>query len=185
MSRKLLAAGAALAIAATGAVTAFAATAAPSRVTISTPSSSGYKINRAAVFGLRWNKDVYTIKSGGTLRFKNLISDPHTFSVLKKSQLPRTTKQINQCGAMPPALPKYAPCRALVVAHAPTGQGIPQNPVVNKGKPGIDVPGDSVFIPPKGGPQPSVKVTAKPGTVLYFVCLIHPWMQAKLVVVKK
>jgi hypothetical protein len=184
MSPKLLAAGIALALAATGAVTAVAATRAPSRVTISTPTSGGYKINRYAIFGLRWNKDVYTIKSGGTLKFKNLITDPHTFSVLKKSQVPRTTAQINRCGSTPPALPKYAPCRALYLAHAPGASGAPQNPVVNKGKPGIDVPGDSVFIPPKGAPQPSIKVTAKPGTVLYFVCLIHPWMQAKLVVEK-
>jgi hypothetical protein len=184
MSPKLLALGTSVAIAAAGAVSAIAATTAPRRVTLSTPSSSGYKINRFANFNLRWNKDVYRIRSGGTLVFKNLITDPHTFSVLKKSQLPRTKSQINRCGAQPPAAPKYPPCLALYNAHAPDATGNPQNPVVNKGKPGIDKPGDSVFIPPKGAPQPQIKVTARPGTVLYFVCLVHPWMQAKLVVVK-
>jgi hypothetical protein len=27
-----------------------------------------------------------------------------------------------------------------------------------------------------------VKVTAKKGTKLYFLCAIHPWMQAKIIV---
>jgi plastocyanin len=28
----------------------------------------------------------------------------------------------------------------------------------------------------------TVKVTAKPGTTLYFLCAVHPWMQGKIVV---
>lgn len=183
MNRKLFIASAAVSITAIGSVGAVAATSAPKRVTLTTPTSTTFKINRYRQFGVRWNKDVYTIKSGGTLAFKNSLKDePHTFSVLKKSQLPRTNRQLNQCEAQPPALPKYAPCRVLVQAHAPTGQGAPQHPIVNKGKPGIDVPGDSLFIAPKGAPQPTITVSAKPGTTLYFMCLIHPWMQAELIV---
>ena len=30
--------------------------------------------------------------------------------------------------------------------------------------------------------QISIKVTAKPGTTLYFLCAVHPWMQGKIVV---
>ncbi len=34
----------------------------------------------------------------------------------------------------------------------------------------------------KKGESIDLKVTAPKGTTLYFMCLIHPWMQAKLVV---
>jgi hypothetical protein len=187
MHRKTVATVAALALATVGVAPALAAhkSAAATKLTISTPVSQSYKINRYAQFGLRWNKDTYTIKSGGTLAFKNLESDePHTFSVLKASQMPRTKKALEACGTEgPTAAPKYPPCRAIFKAHAPDAQGNPQNPVVNVGKAGIDRPGDSLFIAPKGaGPQQTIKVTAKKGTTLHFICLVHPWMQATLLV---
>jgi len=187
MHRKAAFTAAAFALATVGVAPALAAhksAAAPSKLTISSSAAvQSYKVNRYAQFGLRWNKDTYTIKSGGTLTFKNLQSDdPHTFSVLKASQMPRTTKALNACGTeSPTAAPKLPVCRALFKAHAPNDQGIPQNPVVNVGKAGIDRPGDSVFIAPKGaGPKTTVKVTAKKGTTLHFICLVHPWMQATL-----
>jgi hypothetical protein len=34
----------------------------------------------------------------------------------------------------------------------------------------------------KKGESIDLKVTAKKGTTLHFMCLIHPWMQAKVVV---
>jgi hypothetical protein len=181
--RKILLSLAAVAVAGVGVGTAVAATETPAsrRVTISTPATEAYKINRYVQFGLRWNRDAYTIRSGGTLVFKNVQSDePHTFSILRKNQLPRTKRRLNQCGAEPPATPRYAPCRAIFQAHAPDAQGNPQNAVVNKGRPGIDAPGDSVFIPPKGSPQPTIRVSARRGRTLYFICLVHPWMQASL-----
>ena len=154
---------------------------APTRVTIRTPESTAYKINRYVQENLRWNRDVYVIRSGGTLALRNLQRDePHTFSVVKQAQLPRTKRQIERCNTEPPALPKNPTCRALFLAHAPDAQGNPKNPVVNTGKVGIDRPGDSVFMPPKGAPQPTIKVTAKKGKTLRFFCLVHPWMQAAL-----
>jgi len=183
MHRRAFAGLVAVVFAATGTGTAIATgdASAPSRVTISTPESTSFEINRFAQEGLRWNRDVYVIRSGGTLTFKNLQSDePHTFSIVKKSQLPLTRRRIERCSAEPPALPKNRACRALVKAHAPNSQGNPQNPLVNKGKAGIDRPGDSVFIPPKGSPQPTITVSAAPGATLHFLCLVHPWMQATL-----
>ena len=45
----------------------------------------------------------------------------------------------------------------------------------------MDQPGDSGVIGPgKKGEFIDLKVTAKKGTELYFMCLIHPWMQAKV-----
>jgi hypothetical protein len=184
MDRKAVIGVAALGLVTLGGGPAFAAhkSAAPSKVTITTPAAESYKINRYAQFGLRWNHDSYTVKSGGTLVLKNSQSDePHSLSVLKAADVPKTKGKIDLCGAEPPKAPKYAPCRALFKAHAPDAQGNPQNPLVNVGKTGIDKPGDSVFIPPKGaGPTVSVKVTAAKGTTLHFICLVHPWMQATL-----
>ena len=183
MDRKVVIGLAALGLAAVGGAPALAAhQTAASKVTITTPVTQTYKVNRYAQFGLRWNHDTYTVKSGGTLVLKNSQSDePHTLSVLKASQMPTTKGRIEQCGAEPPATPKYAPCKALYQAHAPDEQGQPKNPVVDVGKAGIDRPGDSVFIAPKGaGPAPTLKVSAAKGTTLHFICLVHPWMQATL-----
>jgi hypothetical protein len=163
---------------------AFAAHAAATELTITTPEAQTYKLNRYEQFGMRWNHDSYTVASGGTLVIKNLEKDePHTLSVLKRSQLPTTRSKLDTCNTEPPALPKNPVCRALFKAHAPDEQGNPKNPVVDVGKAGLDKPGDSVFIAPKGaGPQTRIKVSAPKGTTLYFFCLVHPWMQAKLVV---
>ena len=62
------------------------------------------------------------------------------------------------------------------------------DPVVGTGTntaPHVDRPGDSAFIAPKQKAEVTLKVTAKPGTTLYFMCAVHPWMSAKLKVVKK
>ena len=48
----------------------------------------------------------------------------------------------------------------------------------------MDRPGDSAFVAPIQHANVTLKVTAKPGTTLYFMCAIHPWMQAKLIVGK-
>jgi hypothetical protein len=58
---------------------------------------------------------------------------------------------------------------------------------VNVGKPGFDSPGDSVAIieakgAPAGHKSVTVPVSAAPGTTLYFMCGLHPWMQGKIVV---
>ena len=183
--RKSIVALVTAAVSCAGVGTAFAAHAAATKVTITTPESQSYKINRYTQFGLRWNHDTYTVAPGATISIKNLESDePHTLSLLKQSQMPTTKGRIEQCGTPDPTtLPKYAPCRKLFQAHAPDKDGNPKNPLINVGKAGLDQPGDSLFIAPKGaGPVPTIKVSAKKGTTLYFVCLVHPWMQAKLVV---
>jgi imidazolonepropionase-like amidohydrolase len=50
-------------------------------------------------------------------------------------------------------------------------------------QPGFDVEGDSVVLAPKGPHKTEkVVVSAPPGTTLYYLCAIHPWMQGKIVV---
>lgn len=167
----------------TAAVAATGHSASSNHVTVVAVASMKVKINRYVQDGMRWNRDVYTVKSGGTVTIINRapMEGPHTLSIVAKRDLPRTAAQINNCricltiaqnqGADPnsQAPPKFQ--------YAENGQG-------TNTPPNIDRPGDSAFIPPTMGAKVTLKVTAKPGTTLYFMCAVHPWMQAKLIVTK-
>jgi hypothetical protein len=141
-----------------------------------------FKINRWVQDTLRWNADVYTVQSGGTLHIVNLAADegPHTFTVVERKDLPRTVAQLENCTI----------CNTLAKAHganpnsnAPPKYQYLENGVGQNTPPNVNEPGDSgVTGSGKRGESINLKVTAPKGTVLYFMCLIHPWMQAKLVV---
>jgi plastocyanin len=111
------------------------------------------------------------VKSGATVKLANKAktADPHTISLVKKSQQPKTVAKAFNC----------APCNAILGAHEVNEQtGEVGKPVVDAGQPGFDAPGDSMVINPKG--KISFKVTAKKGTTLYYLCAIHPWMQGRI-----
>lgn len=184
--RRTLTAAAVLALGVGGAGTAVAAksAAAPASVTvkgIGTPGS--FKINRYATDGTRYDRDTYTVRSGGTLKFINEQAEegPHTITILRRSKLPHTDKAINECEGFA----KSSPCTAFIGAHqADPKTGKIGKPVVDVNRSGLDGPGDSFFVDPKGAPTSTrtMKVSAKAGSTLYFICLVHPWMQAKLLV---
>src|ERR687887_342824 len=73
----------------------------PKRATIKVTHKIKVKPNRWIQDGLRWNKDVYHVRSGGTLHVVNTAADegPHTFTVVKKKDLPRTFAEMNSCKA--------------------------------------------------------------------------------------
>jgi hypothetical protein len=183
---KLLAAVAAVcaAIGATGVAVAATGTPAGATVIKAVFGPSAVKINRYVEDSARWNKDVYTVKSGGTLHIVNDAAGdgPHTFTVVTANELPRTVAQISNC----------AICNTLAKAHGanPGSNTPPKFQYLKRGvgqntPPDVTGPGDSgITGPGKQGESINFKVTAKPGTVLEFMCLIHPWMQAKLLVVK-
>jgi hypothetical protein len=164
----------------TGAAT--AAKKPPKRATIKVTHHIKVKPNRYVQDGLRWNKDVYHVRSGGTLHVVNTAADegPHTFTVVKKKDLPRTAKEVLNCQI----------CNTLAAAHGadPNTEGPPkfqylENGVGQNTPPNVDRPGDSgVTGPGNEGESIDLKVTAKPGKTLHFLCLIHPWMEAKVIV---
>jgi hypothetical protein len=182
MHRKLIAVGAVLAVATAGtAAVVQAATAPPKTATVRAVTSFQVKINRYVKDGLRWQHDSYPVKSGGTVHIINLAADegPHTFTIVKRADLPRTPGQINRCKI----------CETLGKAHGadPNSEAPPkflflENGVGQSTPPNLDKPGDSAFVQPKKGFTENLHVTAKKGTTLYFMCLIHPWMQGKLLV---
>ena len=180
-TRKFVAATAVLVVAAGGATVASAAGgAAPRKTTIKVSQTVKMKPNRYIQDGLRWNKDEYTVRSGGTLHIVNTVATegPHTFTVVKKKDLPRTAAQAFNCKV----------CNQLAKAHgaepesnAPPKFQFLENGVGSATPPNVDRPGDSgVTGAGKKGEFIDLTVTAKKGKDLYFMCLIHPWMQAKV-----
>jgi hypothetical protein len=136
--------------------------------------------NRYIQDNLRWDKDVYTVASGGTLHIVNVANDegPHTFTVVKKKDEPKTGLQMLNCRI----------CQTLGKAHGadPNSDAPPKYPFLENGvgqatPPSVDLPGDSGLTGSgKKNEHIDLTVTAPAGTKLLFMCLIHPWMQAEV-----
>ncbi len=185
-NRRLIAGGVALTVAAFGATGAAVAakSSAPSKVTIRAVQKIKMKPNRYIQDGLRWDKDVYRVKSGGTLKIVNDAASegPHTLSVVKKSQLPRTAAQVQNCKICGKIAQEFGVSNPNDPNAQPQFQYV-ENGVGTNTPANVDRPGDSGLTGPgKKGESITLKVTAKKGSTLYFLCAIHPWMQAKIVV---
>jgi plastocyanin len=151
------------------------AAAPPAKVTQKIISSTKFVPNRYIQEGLRFKLDRINIRKGGTVTLVDTSKEDHTFSLVKKSQVPTTLRQLNNCFT-----PKGV-CGKIAVDHGAinpqTGEEQePTTPLVNAGKAGFNQPGDSVIVP--GGKRVKVKVTsAQP---LYYICAIHPWMSGAI-----
>jgi plastocyanin len=161
------------------AATALAAPKPPSKATITIKGSQAFKPNQYLQLNDSYTPGTVTIASGGTITLKNTDTDAHSLSLVKRSDVPRTVNQVNNCPVCGPIMQAHG-----INPNGPPLMGPPPHPDVNAGAPGFDTPGDSTLVGPKGRPRPKVsfKVTAKRGTTLYFICIFHPWMQGKLVV---
>lgn len=173
----LIAAGGAATVGASGA----AETAqAPTEAVVKQKFSLEMKPNRYIKDTMRFNKDVYRVQSGGTLRvvLNKPQEGPHTVSLVKRRDLPTTAEEaFNNC----------KPCNQLGKAHGadPNSDGPPKFQFVEDGEgqnqpADFNRPGDSGITGPRKGDSFEVDVTAPPGSTRYILCIIHPWMQAKL-----
>jgi hypothetical protein len=176
--------GVTLAAAAAVAAGAVAATGKGSAVTtvkaVTKPTPYSMKVNRYIQSNMRWDKDVYRVRSGDTIHVVNRAADegPHTFTIVKKKDAPKTGAQTVNCRV----------CNSLAKAHGadPSSEGPPKFPFLEDGVgqqtvPSIDKPGDSGLTGEgKKGESIDLKVTAAPGTKLWMICLIHPWMQSEI-----
>jgi uncharacterized cupredoxin-like copper-binding protein len=154
--------------------------AAPSKVVVKESYSLKMVANRYIQDGMRFDKDVYTVKAGGTVKL--LMSapqeGPHTLTVVAPKDVPKTAAQaFNGCNV----------CTKLAKAHGaePGSERPPKFPFLENGvgqsTPSVlDRPGDSGVVEPAPGSSVTFKVGAKSGTTLSFICIVHPWMQAKL-----
>src|SRR5436190_1389084 len=133
-------------------------------------------VNRYIQDNLRWDKDTYTVASGGTIHVVNLAADegPHTFTIVAKKDAPKTGLQVVNCRI----------CFQLAKAHGadPNSDAPPKFPFLENGvgqqtPPTVDKPGDSgVTGKGKKGEHIDLTVSAPAGTKLWMICLIHPWM---------
>ena len=134
---------------------------------------------------MRFSPGTVTLREGCSLTFSFATrgqDEPHSLSIVRRPDLPKTD-QMARCRICGPIAAKH-------VEHPGQPPGA-TNPVVhwivNVGKRGLDAPGDSIVIFEGKGAPPSrrsvtVPVSAPAGTVLYFMCGLHPWMQGKIVV---
>jgi plastocyanin len=97
------------------------------------------------------------VQSGHTITLKNTSADPHTLTIVPKAKRPSNSGEVFNCGI----------CRKFP----------PNN---NVGRKGVNRVGDSRFVLP--GHTTRFHVTAKAGKTLYFMCVIHPWMQGTIIV---
>ena len=108
---------------------------------------------------------------------------PHTFTLVKESHVPRTKKQVNDCGRLLTAV-----CKRVVKDHKVNLKtGEVGKPIVDPGKTGWDKSygkkGDSSVFEAKGSSN-TRRVSAKAGTKLYYMCLVHPFMHGSFKVVR-
>jgi hypothetical protein len=137
-------------------------------ITSGTKAKPGFYIQD----NLRFTPYVSTVRSGGTVVIKGdkgaYNEGPHTFALVKKSQLPITAKAINNC----------AICGKIAqdLGADPNSQAPPAK-TFDDGGDGFNKPGDVVFF--EKNPA-ALKISAKKGTTLYYICAIHPWMQGSV-----
>lgn len=130
-----------------------------------------------------------TVAAGQPLRIRNLSDPrkigPHTFTLVAANVLPRSPKAMKNC---------FTPgklCMTVAIAHKFDEKTEKVNqPLVEAGLPGWDrrfsrtsKTGDSWYTEEKGEEFEQI-VRAKPGTVLRFMCVVHPEMQGKIKVVR-
>jgi hypothetical protein len=125
------------------------------------------------------------VQQGESLEVVNLTDPneigPHTFSLVTKSQLPTTKGKIKRCAHL------KLICKDIANAHeVDPGTGEVGEPIVEEGEPGWDqrfdgkTPGDSFYTETEDETYSRV-VSADPGK-LWFMCIVHPDMQDKIVV---
>ena len=127
------------------------------------------------------------INSGSKLKIVNetdpRMHGPHTFSLFEKKLVPKDKQEIKDCFKFEAEV-----CVDVAKAHKVNFKKETVGKVsVDVGKRGWDTAfgkkGDS-WVALGEGDATKRKVTAKAGTTLSYVCVIHPFMQGKIKVVK-
>lgn len=166
-----------LALLGTGALVASAAFAGPAAAqggnTIVVKGGAKMRPGHSITDDMRFAPLRKTIKSGSTVTISNRTGQPHTLSIVKKSELPKNVKQM-EAFFEGPIMGEFMQAHEVDPANE---EAPPGKPLVDVGETGFDQRGDSVFF---AGKSQKFEFTAKPGSELSYICLIHPWMQGSL-----
>jgi len=122
------------------------------------------------------------IEKGASLRIVNHTNrhEPHSFSLVRRGVRPHGLSEFQTC------FKSGHICKKVAKWHKFDGQNIHRNPV-KVGASGwstegdLHSKGDSAFYAPGTAPA-TREVHAPRGTVLHFMCVIHPWMQGTVTV---
>ena len=92
--------------------------------------------NRSITDAMHFNRDLVTIQTGGKLTLVDETKQPHSFSAVRRGQVPKTLRAVEDCFGK-------GPCDELAVAHGAvnpdTGEEQdPTTPLVNVGKDGFN-----------------------------------------------
>ena len=105
---------------------------------------------------------------------------PHTFSLVRKSELPETRKEQRDCSRLEDV------CKRIAKAHRFEPPFTINRPDVDRGLVGWDKRfgrrGDTWFTQSKGDSERR-KVSAPIGRTLWYMCAIHPDMQGRIRVI--
>jgi plastocyanin len=138
-----------------------------------------FEANSLFLSNLRFAPEHIKVKNEDKVTWKDdaLTSVPHTITIVERDDLPANFAEAYICNWDKRILGVDGPCLQFMDAHG----GIPPTtPVVEVGGKGLDAAGDSIFLPPNS--SVSAQVTAAPGSVLHYICIIHPWMQGSITV---
>jgi plastocyanin len=143
--------------------------AAPSRV-VRTTGDERVIPNAMVQATIRFTPGPITVTSGQTITWvhDDNTPAPHTITVVEEYPA-ATLEAIFGCGA------PGGPCAAALDAHFAGGTF---HPVVEAGSPGLDAPGDSLWL--NDDSSISATVSAPAGSTLKYLCAIHPWMQGEI-----
>jgi plastocyanin len=134
--------------------------------------------NALFLSNLRFAPGDIKVDRGDTVTWEDVrTGTPHTITIVDPADLPVNFAEAYICNWDKRILGVDGPCLQFMDAH---GGVPPTTPVVNVGRTGLDAPGDSIFLPPNS--SVSAQVTAAPGSVLHYICIIHPWMQGSITV---
>jgi plastocyanin len=138
-----------------------------------------FEANSLFLSNLRFAPEDIKVDKGDKVTWNDaaLTSVPHTITIVDPTDLPSNFAEAYICNWDKRILGVDGPCLQFVDAHG----GIPPTtPVVEVGRKGLDAAGDSIFLPPNS--SVSAQITAAPGSVLHYICIIHPWMQGTITV---
>jgi hypothetical protein len=146
---------------------------APNQTTVRATGKLSFEPNRFFKDGQRFSPDVSAVQSGGRLILANRTNEGHTFSLVRRGQLPDTLRESFGC---------YGPngvCSSVLEAHRfDDNNDRNDRPEVNVGAAGLDRAGDSIALLPDR--RTSERVSAPAGRNLYLLCVFHPQMQARV-----
>jgi len=145
--------------------------------TLTTVGSGTLVANRYIKDTMHFGAGDITVHSGQWLKLvaRDGENDPHTFTLARAADLPRSYNDMfSGCQI----------CHRAQADHGAGGNGPPKHPLVTKyGAAGnFGAPGDSIVF--MHGMPATVRIDAKPGTTLHFLCIVHPWMQGTIHVVR-